>query len=185
VETGPTGRAASQRRRKGLGWPVVRRRSTTPAPRCLVSLHERANGLPLDGEGIQAWLEWEWEATRWRVPVEISRTELEALVEASEVVLERGKHRLVHGEDWRRWGARGGRETLRRYGATGSRLLSLRRRGPDRPRTSSGEGARRRLREAPGRRRVADFAQRLGSLTRGGDWTAPLPLGRVSPLPGP
>ena len=29
------------------------------APRCLVSLHERANGLPLDEEGIQAWLEWE------------------------------------------------------------------------------------------------------------------------------
>ncbi len=27
------------------------------APRCLVSLHERANGLPLDGEGIEAWLE--------------------------------------------------------------------------------------------------------------------------------
>ena len=99
------------------------------APRCLVSLHERANGLPLDGEGIQAWLEWEWEATRWRVPVEISRDELEALVEASEVALRREKHRLVHGEDWRRWGARGGRETLRRYGADWFSLLALRRWG--------------------------------------------------------
>ena len=39
------------------------------APRCLISLHEKANGSPLDGEGIQAWLEWEWEAMRWRVPV--------------------------------------------------------------------------------------------------------------------
>jgi hypothetical protein len=28
------------------------------APRCLISLHERANGSSLDGEGIQAWLEW-------------------------------------------------------------------------------------------------------------------------------
>ena len=99
------------------------------APRCLVSLHERANGLPLDGEGIQAWLEWEWEATRWRVPVEISRAELEALVERSAVVLERERHRLVHGEDWRRWGARGGRETLRRYGADWFALLALKRWG--------------------------------------------------------
>jgi hypothetical protein len=99
------------------------------APRCLVSLHERANGLPLDGEGIQAWLEWEWEATRWRVPVEISRDELEALVESSTVVLEREKHRLVHEGDWRRWGSRGGRETLRRYGADWFSLLALRRWG--------------------------------------------------------
>jgi hypothetical protein len=53
---------------------------------------------------------------RWRVPVEISRDELQALVERSSVVLEREKHRLIHEGDWRRWGARGGREALRRYG---------------------------------------------------------------------
>ncbi len=99
------------------------------APRCLVSLHERANGLPLDREGIQAWLEWEWEATRWRVPVEISRAELEALVERSAVVMEREKHRLLHVEDWRRWGSRGGRETLRRYGPGWFALLARRRWG--------------------------------------------------------
>ncbi len=86
------------------------------APRCLLTLHERANGTSLDGEGIQAWLEWEWEAMRWRVPVEISRSDLEALVISSEVVLEQEKHRLIHEGDWRRWGSRGGRETLRRYG---------------------------------------------------------------------
>jgi hypothetical protein len=63
------------------------------------------------------------------VPVEISRAELEALAERSAVVLEREKHRLVHGEDWRRWGARGGRETLRRYGADWFSLLALRRWG--------------------------------------------------------
>ena len=65
---------------------------------------------------IRAWPEWEWEATRWRVPMEISRDELEELVERSTVVLERGKHRLIHEGDWRRWGSRGGREALRRYG---------------------------------------------------------------------
>ena len=96
----------------------VTREAHHAAPRCLISLHERANGTSLDGEGIQAWLEWEWEAMRWCVPVEISRDDLEALVERSTVVLEREKHRLIHEGDWRRWGSRGGRETLRRYGET-------------------------------------------------------------------
>ncbi len=99
------------------------------APRCLLTLHERANGASLDGEGIQAWVEWEIEASRWRVPAEIAQSDLEALVEASEVVLERKAHRLVHAADWRRWGSRGGRETLRRYGADWFALLALRRWG--------------------------------------------------------
>jgi hypothetical protein len=58
------------------------------APRCLLSLHEKVNGTSLDGEGLQAWLEWEMEAMRWRVPAGISRDDLEALVKTSEVVLE-------------------------------------------------------------------------------------------------
>ena len=99
------------------------------APRCLLKLHEKANGSSLDGEGIQAWLEWEWEAMRWRVPVEISHSDLEALVISSEVVLERESHRLVHEDDWRRWGARGGRETFRRYGSGWFVLLARRRWG--------------------------------------------------------
>lgn len=108
-----------------------RRRSEAhhAAPRCLLTLHERANGTSLDGEGIQAWLEWEWEAMRWRVPVEISRSELEALVNRSAVVLEQEKHRLLHEGDWRRWGSRGGRETLRHYGTDWFSLLALRRWG--------------------------------------------------------
>ena len=93
------------------------------APRCLLTLHERANGAELDGEGIQAWVEWEIEAMRWRVPVEIARTDLEALVQSSEVVLERETHRILHASDWRRWGSRGGRETLRRYGTDWFALL--------------------------------------------------------------
>jgi len=107
----------------------VTREAHHTAPRCLLTLHEKANGSSLDGEGIQAWLEWEWEATRWRVPVEISREDLEALVDRSAVALEREKHRLVHGADWRRWGARGGRETLRRYGTGWFVLLARRRWG--------------------------------------------------------
>ena len=100
------------------------------APRCLLTLHERANGkTTLDGEAIQAWVEWEWEAMRWRVPVEISRSELEELVDHSAELLERERHRLLHEGDWRRWGARGGRETLRRYGADWFALLALRRWG--------------------------------------------------------
>jgi hypothetical protein len=74
-------------------------------------------------------VEWELEAMRWRVPVEISADDLRALVEVSEVVLEREVHRLVHEGDWRRWGSRGGRETLRRYGADWFSLLALRRWG--------------------------------------------------------
>ena len=97
------------------------------APRCLLTLHEKANGSELDGEGIQAWVEWEIEAMRWRVPVEIDRSDLEALVEQSTVLLECEKHRLLHEGDWRRWGSRGGRETLRRYGPKWFGLLALRR----------------------------------------------------------
>jgi len=69
------------------------------------------------------------EAMRWRVPVKISRDDLEALVEASGVVLERKAHRLLHVNDWQRWGSRGGRETLRRYGTEWFALLALRRWG--------------------------------------------------------
>jgi len=87
------------------------------APRCLLTLHERANGAELDGEGIQAWVEWEIEAMRWRVPVEIDREDLQALVAASEIVLEQEKHCLLHEADWRRWGLsrrQGDLEALRR-----------------------------------------------------------------------
>src|SRR5215211_9557533 len=99
------------------------------APRCLLTLHERANGTSLDGEGIQAWVEWEIEAMRWRVPVEIAREDLEELVERSAVLLERERHRLIHESDFARWGRRGGLAVLRRYGSDWSALLALRRWG--------------------------------------------------------
>ena len=100
------------------------------APRCLLGLHERANGkATLDGQAIQAWLEWEWEAMRWKVPVEIARADLEELVERSGELLDKERHRLVHEDDWRRWGSRGGRETLRRYGPGWFSLLARKRWG--------------------------------------------------------
>ena len=39
------------------------------------------------------------EAMRWRVPVEISRDDLEVLVQTSEVVMEREKHGLLNAFD--------------------------------------------------------------------------------------
>ena len=48
---------------------------------------------------------------------------------SSLIFLEREKHRLVHVEDWRRWGSRGGRETPRRYGPGWFALLARRRWG--------------------------------------------------------
>ena len=97
--------------------------------RRLLRLHERANGTRLDGEGIQAWLEWEWEATRWRVPAELSRAELERLVERSAELLERERPGLLRESDRQRWGSRGGRETVRRYGNSWMSLLALKRWG--------------------------------------------------------
>ena len=97
-------------------------------PRCLLKLHDAAKGeLPVAGMG--AWLEFELEARRWNVPVEIDRADLERLVEASTEVLEREKHRLLHSTDWQRWGRRGGLATLRRYGSDWFALLALKRWG--------------------------------------------------------
>ena len=96
-------------------------------PRCLLRLQERAECADLDGAGIGAWLEWEWEAGRWNVSVEIAREDLEKLIERSAVVLDQNTHRLIHESDWQRWGRRGGNATLRRYGTSWYSLLALRR----------------------------------------------------------
>ena len=96
-------------------------------PRCLLRLHEDATNGELDGAGIEAWLEFEIEAMRWGVPREIGREDLERLVEASTVVLDREKHRMIHRNDWQRWGRRGGLATLRHYGSEWFALLALRR----------------------------------------------------------
>ena len=94
-------------------------------PQCLLRLHDTA----LDGEGVEAWVEFTLECERWRVPVEIARDDLQALVEASTEVLDRERHRLLHASDFVRWGARGGRETVRRYGSSWMALIALKRWG--------------------------------------------------------
>ena len=68
---------------------------------------------------------------RYGVDADISREELEALIESSTVVLAREEHRSGHSEagDFVRWGKRGGHETLRRYGRAWFRLLARRRWG--------------------------------------------------------
>jgi hypothetical protein len=98
-------------------------------PRCLLRLHERASaGEPreITGEGIEAWLEFEAEATRYGVPVDISREDLAELVEASTVAIPAQEHREAHERagDFARWGRVGGLETLRRYGPEWMRLLA-------------------------------------------------------------
>ena len=97
-------------------------------PRCLLRLHDAAQG-ELRIAGVGTWLEFEHEAMRWGVPVEITREDLKRLVEVSTVVLEREKHRMIHRNDWQRWGRRGGLVTLRRYGSDWFALLALRRWG--------------------------------------------------------
>jgi hypothetical protein len=97
-------------------------------PRSLLRLHEMAQG-ELRVAGVGAWLEFELEAERWGVPVEIARENLEELVERSSVVLDRERHRLIHESDWQRWGRRGGLTVLGRYGSEWFALLALRRWG--------------------------------------------------------
>ncbi len=93
------------------------------APRCLLRLRDAAG----DDQGHPAWLEFELEAERWSIPVTISRQDLEALVESSTEVLKRERHRLIHETDFVRWGRRGGKAVLRRYGTDWFAALALRR----------------------------------------------------------
>ena len=97
-------------------------------PRCLLRLRDRADAYPeLDGEGIQCWLDYEFEALRWGVDPDVSREELAVLVESSTMELDRDEHRESHAGDFARWGRRGGLATLRRYGTAWFSLLARRR----------------------------------------------------------
>jgi hypothetical protein len=98
-------------------------------PRCLLRLHDRAVSGQLDGAGIAAWLEFEHEAMRYGVDVEISHEDLAELVEQSTVLLPREEHRNGHESDFARWGRRGGLATLRLYGTSWYSALALKRWG--------------------------------------------------------
>jgi hypothetical protein len=93
-----------------------------------LGLRDRADAYhEFDGEGIQLWLDYELEALRYGVDPEVSRDELAALVDGSTVLLPREKHRASHEDDLVRWGPRGGRATLRRYGTSWFAMLARRR----------------------------------------------------------
>jgi hypothetical protein len=98
-------------------------------PRCLLGFYARLAAADLDGEGLQAWFEWEEEAFGYAVDPDVSREELELLIEASASPVPAAAHRLDHsrGGDFARWGRRGGLRTLALYGRGWFVLLAGRR----------------------------------------------------------
>ena len=95
-------------------------------PRCLLSFHDRFAAGGLDGEGLQSWFDWEEEAFRCGVDPDVTREELELLIEASASSVPASAHRSCHsrGGDFARWGRRGGLRTLALYGRPYFALLA-------------------------------------------------------------
>lgn len=93
---------------RGSGLRSAPREIHHGTPRYLLRLHEKAHdpaGGAIDGAGIAAWLEWEQEAVRYRVPVEIGAEELAELVAASTIIVGYQKHREIHQSDFARRGS--------------------------------------------------------------------------------
>ena len=100
-------------------------------PRCLLASHERYVAGELDGEGLQAWFEWEEEAFRYGVNPDTSRNDLIGLIEASAAPIPAAQHRRHHSEAgaFSHWGRQGGLATLALYGRAWFSLLGRRRWG--------------------------------------------------------
>ncbi len=99
-------------------------------PRCLLAFYDRfAAGDLEDGEGPQARFEWEEEAFCYGVDPDLSREELELLIDASASPVPADAHRSDHSRagDFARWGRRGGSRTLALYGRGWFVLLARRR----------------------------------------------------------
>ena len=98
-------------------------------PRYLLGFFDRFVAGGLDGEGLQAWFDWEEEAFRYGVDPDVSREELEAMIEASASPVPTTEHREHHSlaGDFASWGRRGGLRTLTLYGQGWFALLALRR----------------------------------------------------------
>ena len=110
--------------------PAGRRREVHHrVPRCLLRAFDRAQGPGLEPEDLQAWFEWEGEAFRYGVDLDLSREKLDEAIEGSTVEIAGDEHRALHGAagDFARWGRLGGLETLRRYGRPWFALLAKRR----------------------------------------------------------
>jgi hypothetical protein len=100
-------------------------------PRSLLSAHDRMTECAeLDGAALQAWYDFEEECHRHGVSPDLSRGELEAVIEGSTVEVSREEHRgTIHAADWPRWGRMGGLRVLELYGPRYFVLLALRRHG--------------------------------------------------------
>ena len=87
-------------------------------PRSLLSAHDRmAEYAELDGAALQAWYDFEEECHRHGVSPDLSRGELEAVIEGATVEVSREEHRgTIHAADWPRWGRMGGLRVLELYG---------------------------------------------------------------------
>jgi len=122
-------------------------------PRRLLAAHDRMRAhTALNGEALQLWFEYEGLLFEHGLDPDLSREELEEVMEASTVQVTYKEHRYaIHDEDWPRWGRKGGLATLERYGRTYFAHLARRRWG----RITAGELAR--VREEL--RRVADPAE--------------------------
>jgi hypothetical protein len=98
-------------------------------PWCLLGFFDRFVAGDLDGEGLRAWFSWEEEAFRYGVDPDVSREELEAVIEASASLMPDTAHRSNHSEagDFTRWGRCGGLRTLALYGRGWFALLARRR----------------------------------------------------------
>lgn len=89
-------------------------------PRNLLSLHDRMTGCEeLDGAALQAWFDYEEECYKRGVNPDLSRKELQSVIDNSTVEITRAEHRgEIHAADWSRWGRIGGLRVLELYGAT-------------------------------------------------------------------
>ena len=98
-------------------------------PQCLFGFFDRFAMADLDSEGLQAWVVWEGEAFRYGVDPDVSREELELLIEASTSPVPYASHRAHHSRrgDFAHWGRRGGLRTLALYGRGWFVLLASRR----------------------------------------------------------
>ena len=97
-------------------------------PRCLLGFFDRFVAGDLDGEGLQAWFDWEEEAFRYGVDPDVSREELKALIETSASPVPATEHRAGHSQagDFASWGRCGGLRTLTLYGSGWFALLARR-----------------------------------------------------------
>jgi hypothetical protein len=98
-------------------------------PRCLLGFHDRFATADLDGEGLQAWFEWEEEApaTGWTrtSPAGSSSYRSRSPPRRFPAAAHRSGH--SRGDDFACWGRRGGLRALALYGRGWFVLLTCRR----------------------------------------------------------